>query len=216
MNNRAVIISGGTLELQVVKEQLQDNDYIIGVDKGVEFLHQHQINMDAIVGDFDSVSIEIIEKYKEENKIPIQEFNPVKDASDTEMAVRFAMELGYKELVILGATGSRLDHVWANIQVLSIPYKENVKAYIVDATNKISLLEKDEVIRKEEMYGEYFSVFSLGSQVENLTISGAKYPLENHCLLPYDSLSVSNEVVEDILKITYKSGILIFMESKEA
>lgn len=216
MNKRVIIVSGGTLDIEVVREQMRTDDFIIGVDRGVEFLEQNDIRPNYVVGDFDSVSEEVIRKYRNQRKIPVREYNPVKDASDTEIAVRLAMELGFQELIILGATGSRLDHMWANVQVLAIPFEKGIKASIIDGVNRIRLIESNILMKKEEAFGQYFSVFSLGGMVEGLSISGSKYPLNNHELLPYDSLSVSNEFKDDILKITYKSGILIFMESKES
>ncbi|MFI3207793.1 MAG: thiamine diphosphokinase [Eubacteriales bacterium] len=216
MNKRVIIVSGGTLDIEVVREQMRTDDFIIGVDRGVEFLEQNDIKPNYVVGDFDSVSEEVIRKYRNQRKIPVREYNPVKDASDTEIAVRLAMELGFQELIILGATGSRLDHMWANVQVLAIPFEKGIKASIIDGVNRIRLIESNILMKKEEAFGQYFSVFSLGGMVEGLSISGSKYPLNNHELLPYDSLSVSNEFKDDILKITYKSGILIFMESKES
>ena len=62
-----------------------------------------------IVGDFDSVDQTIATYYRDETDVPIREFNPVKDASDTEIAIRLAMTLGCKEMIILGATGGRID-----------------------------------------------------------------------------------------------------------
>ena len=40
----------------------EENQYVIGVDKGMEFLYSHQILPNYIVGDFDSVKkrLEII------------------------------------------------------------------------------------------------------------------------------------------------------------
>ena len=57
MSKRIVIVSGGKLEETVCLPILegQEEGYIIGVDRGVEFLYRHQIMPDYIVGDFDSV-----------------------------------------------------------------------------------------------------------------------------------------------------------------
>ena len=74
---------------------------MIGVDKGMEFLYSHQILPNYIVGDFDSVKKEIGDYYRNETDVPIREFNPVKDASDTEIAIRLAMTLGAGEILIL-------------------------------------------------------------------------------------------------------------------
>ena len=57
MNKKIVIISGGELEEEFVLSILEkeENQYVIGVDKGMEFLYSHQILPNYIVGDFDSV-----------------------------------------------------------------------------------------------------------------------------------------------------------------
>ncbi len=215
MTKRAVIISGGTIDKQVVLEQLESEDFIIGVDKGIEFLDANGMEPDYLVGDFDSIDLSVLHKYKRESKIPIREFNPVKDASDTEIAVRLAMELGFEELILFGATGTRIDHVWANIQVLKIPFEKNIEAQIIDGVNRIRLARSGMKLVKSRAYGTYFSVFSLGGAVTGLTIEGAKYPLKNHTLQPFDSLSVSNKFAEEEVTIEYQSGTLILMESRE-
>lgn len=217
MNKLAVIISGGFLEEACALEFLKNKkaDTIIGVDRGLEFLYQHKIIPTHIVGDFDSIDSKVISYYKNETQIPIREFNPVKDASDTEIAIRLAIELGMKELWILGGTGTRLDHVMANIQSLKIAQNADVKAYIVDSYNRISLLEQSITLLKENAYGKYFSLFPLGGSIEGLSIIGAKYPLQNHTLEPYDSLCVSNQFAEAEVKIEFQNGTIILMETRD-
>ena len=116
MSKCAIIVSGGTLDEALAFETLREYEEpcVIGVDRGVEFLYHHKIRPNYIVGDFDSLPEEIVTYYKERNDVPIREFNPVKDATDTEIAVRLGMTLGCSKLIILGATGGRLDHFWAN------------------------------------------------------------------------------------------------------
>ena len=134
MSKRIIIISGGELNEEFVLSILEkeENQYVIGVDRGMEFLCRHQILPNYIVGDFDSVKKEIGDYYRNETNVPIREFNPVKDASDTEIAIRLAMTLGAKEILILGATGGRIDHLWANVQSLAIPFKAGIDAVIMD------------------------------------------------------------------------------------
>ena len=161
MNRRAVIVSGGRLEPEVVFREIKIGGYIIGADGGVNFLRKYNIEPDYIVGDFDSIDESVIAHYKKEHKVSIREFNPVKDASDTEIAVRLALELGYKEITVLGATGTRMDHIFANIQVLSIAFESGARAEIVDVYNRIALIGKDTILTKSTSYGQYFSLFSL-------------------------------------------------------
>lgn len=216
MNKKAVIVSGGSIDqsfgLQLLSE-IQP-EYIIAVDSGLKFLYENQVLPTHIVGDFDSVNPTVIAYYKEKADIPIREFNPVKDASDTEIGLRYALELDAEELWLLGATGTRLDHVMANIQILKIAHDAGVKAYIVDNHNKISLNEKEIFLKKQKSFGKYFSIFPFGGIVQSVTITGAKYPLEDYRLCPYDSRCVSNEIVDDV-KIIFPEGIIILMETND-
>ena len=201
MSKRIIIISGGELNEEFVLSILEkeENQYVIGVDRGMEFLCRHQILPNYIVGDFDSVKKEIGDYYRNETNVPIREFNPVKDASDTEIAIRLAMTLGAKE-----------------IQSLAIPFKAGIDAVIMDMQNKIRLIGGGEThLKKGETYGPYFSVFPLGEEVYGFSIKGAKYPLDNHTLIPYDSLCVSNQFQEDEVTISFMKGIVILMETKD-
>lgn len=212
-----VIISGGTVEepfaLNILEKE--PSAFLIAVDRGLEFFYRHQIRPDYIVGDFDSIAPEIIAYYKAQKEIPIREFNPVKDASDTEIAVRYGTERGCSRMKILGGTGTRLDHVLANIQVLSIPARAGIPAEMMDAHNRIRIVEKEVRLKKTEAYGEYFSLFPLGGKIRHLYIRGAKYPLTDHTLVPYDSLCVSNQIEGEEAVITFGEGMVILIEARE-
>ncbi len=217
MSKCAIIVSGGTLDEALAFETLREYEEpcVIGVDRGVEFLYHHKIRPNYIVGDFDSLPEEIVTYYKERNDVPIREFNPVKDASDTEIAGRYAVERGYGNITILGGTGTRLDHVMANIQVLSIPARAGIPAEIIDGHNRIRVVEREVRLKKSETYGEYFSLFPLGGEVRHLYIRGAKYPLTDHTLVPYDSLCVSNQIDGEEAVIAFGEGMVILMETRE-
>ena len=221
MKSRAIIISGGMLEKEFVLQEWKqhqesgDNCFLIGVDSGNRFLYEQQITPDYIVGDFDSLPEEIVRYYKEETNIPIREFDPVKDSTDTEIAVRLALEKGCDSLFLYGATGTRLDHVLGNIQVLSIPHRAGVPAEIRDSHNRIRMIEKEISFEKKEMFGPYFSVFPLDGIVEHFFIEGAKYPLFDHTLVPYDSLCVSNQAKEEKVTIKFPKGLVVLIETRD-
>ena len=217
MSKRTVIVSGGMLEEDFVLPILQseETEFIIGVDKGLEFLYKHEIKPDYIVGDFDSVPRELVDYYREELNVPVREFNPVKDASDTEIALRLCLGLNRKSIWILGGTGNRIDHLWANVQCLQIALDAGADARIMDSHNRIRLIDRDITLKKSEAFGPYFSLFPLEMPVDELSIRGAKYPLKNHFLKPSDSLCVSNEFEEDEVTISFVYGRVILMETKD-
>lgn len=212
-----MIISGGTIEDSFALEQLKtvNPDIVVGVDKGADFLYRHQIIPHAIIGDFDSVDPSVVAFYREQPGVGIREFQPEKDESDTEIAVRMAIKHDLDRLWILGATGTRLDHVMGNLQMLKLALDAGVRAYIVDSHNKIYLAEKQVSIQKSAQFGKYFSLFAFGGDVEGLCIEGAKYPLQDYYLSSDSSRCVSNEVEAEEVVIRWESGTLLIMETRD-
>ena len=212
-----MIVSGGSINDTFAMQMIENikPDCVIGVDSGLNFLYRNQVVPTHIVGDFDSVSPEVIAHYKSKADVPIREFNPVKDATDTEIAVRLAAELGVKDLWLLGATGTRQDHVMANIQILKIAYDYGIRAYILDECNRISLWENKIHLRRENCFGKYFSLFPFGGAVEDVSIEGAKYPLKHYRMSPFESRCVSNEYKDDEVVITFLQGMIILMETRD-
>lgn len=217
MSKTGIIVSGGSIQDEFALGLIEkvQADCIIGVDSGLSFLYRNQVVPTHIVGDFDSVEPDVIAYYKTKTNIPIQEFNPVKDATDTEIALRLALGLGVEKLWILGATGTRLDHVMANIQILKIALDAGVEAYIVDECNRISLWEKEICLKKSDEFGRYFSLFPFGGVVEDVSIEGAKYSLSHYRVSPDESRCVSNEMQDEEVKITFPEGILVLMETRD-
>lgn len=217
MKKQTVIVSGGMLEESFVLPVLKsrDTDCVIAADRGLEFLYEHRIRPDHIVGDFDSLPPEILAFYREQTDIPIRTYDPVKDYTDTEIALRLALKLGKKDLILLGATGDRVDHVWGNVQTLKIALDAGASAQILDPHNRIRLTDRSMTLKRAEAFGKYFSLFPLGKEIEDLSISGAKYPLSRHCLKPYDSLSVSNQIEGEEVVIEFSEGILVLIETRD-
>lgn len=116
---KTVIISGGRIERDFALSFLKNEifDQIIAVDNGLKFLQENQIRPTWIVGDFDTAAPELVEYYQRQTDIPIRRFNPVKDSTDSQVAIELALELGSSEITILGGTGTRLDHVLGNTRV---------------------------------------------------------------------------------------------------
>jgi thiamine pyrophosphokinase len=218
---RVLIITGGKISIEFAKEYLsnQQFDTIIAVDSGMVAAKELDLQVHYIVGDFDSVPKEVLEYYRnivsKSDSIILKEYNPIKDSTDTHIAIELAMELKPDEIILLGATGSRIDHMLANIHLLYIPLRKKIKAFIIDEHNKIYLLNQDIALNKKELYGSYLSLQPFTEVVSNVTLTGFKYPLDKKDLYIGDSLGVSNEVTEEQANILLQKGILIVIESKD-
>ena len=188
---------------------------IIVCDRGLEALYQLKIIPNHVVGDFDSVSSEVLEFYKKQTQIIFHTYNAEKDNTDTDIALKLATRLKSSKITILGALGKRMDHAIANIHILKDALEAKIPCQILDEHNRIYLINKETTLEKEKVYGKYVSLIPLTSTVEGLTLTGFKYPL-NHYTLPIGtSLGISNEMIEDIAHIKMDKGILIVIESRD-
>lgn len=212
---KTLIVTGGKINKNFLKKYLKSNKYdiIIAVDKGMEILHILDIKPNYIVGDFDSIDNNVLRKYEKSNII-IKKLIPEKDLTDTESALKLAIELKSTDITIIGATGTRLDHVLANIHILKIPLEKNIKTKIIDENNEIELINKSTIIEKKDEF-KYISLIPLTTEVTGVTIKGMKYTLQDYTLTIGNSLGVSNEQLEQIAEISLKKGILIIIKSRD-
>lgn len=211
------IVSGGALEDVLVRSLLKEQHpkVTIAVDAGMDFFYRNDMIPDIIIGDFDSAGSPAIAHFKGQPGVEIKTLNPVKDDTDTEAAVRLAISGGAQRITLVGATGSRLDHVLANIELLGIGMNAGVPMELVDGHNRIRMLKESLKLRREEQYGRFVSLLPYSETVEHLTLRGFKYPLTDHCLKSFCSLGVSNEIVEEEGVITFDGGILLLIESRD-
>ena len=108
------------------------------------------------------------------------------------------------------------DHVLANLGLLSMGKEQGVRIAIADQWNYITLAESGTILHREEQFGKYVSFFSVGGDVAGLSLKGFKYPLNRYHLTVADSgLTVSNEITEETAEITYDSGQLLMIMSRD-
>ena len=88
----------------------------------------------------------------------------------------------------------------------------DIPAYIVDKNNRICLVDGEKVLKKKEQYGKYVSILPLTTTVEEITLTGFKYPLHKAVLYSDNTLGISNEIVEDEARIEFEEGIAIVIK----
>lgn len=213
-----VLICGGEIndEFSLVCLKQIKPDCIIGVDKGLEFCYRNHVIPDWILGDFDSISKEVIDWYRKQQEIPIRQYKPEKDDTDTRLGMELALKLGSDKIFLLGATGGRLDHYMGNLQSLLITAMEEKEGWILDEQNAITVRKAGKIcIHKEEQFGKYVSFFSMGDEVTGLSLTGFQYPLDGYTLKNSDGIAVSNQLLDDCGIIEFETGYLMMVLSKD-
>ncbi len=211
----ALLICGGTLSASFLKEMSEQyrDAVVYAVDGGLTVAEEAGVVPDYLIGDFDTADESLVAKY-EERCITIRH-QPEKDATDTELAIDVALEQGAETILLLGATGTRMDHTMANIHMLYHVLLRGKQAFIVNENNRISLHEKSFIKKRDELFGTYLSFLPFFGETTGVTLKGVKYPLDGKTLMAGTSLGISNEVTEDTVEVSFVSGYLLMIEARD-
>lgn len=209
----ALIIGNGN---DVEKSLIEDIniEYVICADGGLEKAEKLNLKPNLILGDFDSVSYNVLEKYKKLN-IETITFPIEKDYTDMELAIEYACNKGFKDVVLIGASGTRLDHTIANILLLEKYSLLEINIEIIDNNNYISIISNNAHIKIHNKKGYFVSLVPVTETIEGLTLEGFKYPLNNVNVKRGSTLCISNEIIEDIGVVKLIKGSAFVFISKD-
>ena len=183
---------------------LCDGDVIIAADGGYDSLLSRGYVPSVLIGDFDSIESDLPEG--------IRTVRHPKEKDETDMFLAYAegVKLGYTEFVMLGATGGRLDHTYANISLL-LYAKENGHNVTIMDERGIILCLKNEAISLDGSKGATLSVFAIGGEARGVSIKGAKYEADSVTLSPSFPLGVSNEFGDGPARISVEDGAVLII-----
>ncbi len=210
---KAYIFIGGELGQNAIPKSIAEDALVICADSGYDNAKRYGL-IDAVsfmVGDFDSTRERSFPSHIKLIRVPSE-----KDESDTELAVRLAVEQGAEEIEFLGGLSGRLDHTLANLCLIKNLYKKGVRASICDGNNRVRYIERSSLLVFKSEY-KYFSLIPADTTVTGVTVDGAKYPLK-HAKISADSpsLCISNEVEGNVAMVSCVRGGLFVIESKNA
>ncbi|WP_165442905.1 thiamine diphosphokinase [Senegalia massiliensis] len=201
---RILVIGGGKfIKEDIAKSIINECDIIIAADGAGKYLYDLDVMPDMLVGDFDTLEKNILDFYKRK-KVNICEFSPIKDKSDLELSIDLAMENNPKEIIIIGALGTRMDHSLSNIMLLFHILDKNINVKLIDNNNEIIPI-KDEIIIDSGKY-EYVSLLPIFDDLEGVELKGFEYESDNLYIKKSSTLGISNEIKKDKASIKIKSG----------
>ncbi|MBN2863151.1 MAG: thiamine diphosphokinase [Bacteroidales bacterium] len=158
---------------------------------------------DAIVGDLDSVSDEVTEKYSD-RLFPDQE----QETNDLTKAVNWCIKRDYRDIVILGATGKREDHTIGNISLLT-EYAREADVMMVTDTGIIRPFLNScsfSTIPRQQI-----SVFSANPEIE-ISSQGLLYPLDRKKLKNWWEATLNEATGENVELFFERGAVLVFIK----
>lgn len=207
----AIICNGNITDYDYCLNIIKSVDYIICADGGTRHAYKMGLHPDLILGDFDSSDNEYLEHYKNLG-IKMERYPKDKDKTDSHLCILKALDFSH-EIILIGATGSRLDHTMANISLLKLGLDKGVDIYIADSQNEIYLINKSITIKGKP--GEIFSLLPISQSVEGICVYGAKYELNEAVMEIGDPYGTSNLFKQENVNIKIRSGYLLVIKSKD-
>ena len=186
---------------------IQENDFILAADGGLNHLKRLGITPNEILGDFDSLGYAPIGA----NVFPVE-----KDDTDAMLAARRGLELGFREFLFYGSLdGPRLDHTIANFQTLQFLADNGATGYLIGNTYLATVITNETLIFPAGAEG-ILSLFCLGPDANGVTIEGLHYPLQNGTLTSGFPLGVSNHFTGRQARITVSQGSLLCLWDRKS
>lgn len=206
----ALFVNGEFEKNDRIMRQISQSDLLIAVDGGLQHVMNSGLTPHIIIGDLDSIDLSDLE-YFEHNSVDIIKFPIHKDETDLELAVDHVMNLGFDEILILGATGGRIDHFLVNFLFFSNPKYQNIDIKILTNKSEVLYCKSRQVI--EGAVGDMVSLIPISEVVSGVQTTGLMYPLNREDLLRWKSRGISNQMTDPIAKIEFGSGELLCVHS---
>lgn len=210
---RALVVSNGQInDLELLKSISQNVDFIISADGGTNYILKSGLFPDLVVGDLDSIDKDVLKKIKEKN-IQILKYSSHKDYTDTELALKYLIDKGFKEIDLMGVIGSRVDHTLVNIYLLDKLLKAGIKGRIINEKNTIYILDSELMLENGE--GIFVSVIPITSNGAIVTLRGFEYETDRVNFNFASTLGISNRIVCRRGYIKVEDGICLVIKSKD-
>jgi thiamine pyrophosphokinase len=191
-------------------------DLVVAADGGAVKAVALGLRPDVVVGDGDSLMPMAIAGLRADGVEVI--VHPVdKDESDTELAMRLALERGASSVVLVGAFGGRrLEHSVANLLLLTLPELEGVDAVLVDGPSTVRVITPGggQVAIAGEI-GDFVSLLALSERVEGVMTHGLRFPLSDETLIQGPTRGLSNELAAVEATVSTRAGRLAVIHTSQ-
>jgi len=207
---KACVFCNGQLENFVIAKQIvSDCELLIAADGGAKYFLDMGLTPQVIIGDMDSIDSDV---WKSKSDIEHIRYPVDKDKSDAELAVEYALEHGCGQVILIAATGGRLDHILGNIALVA-SYPGQVA--ILDSISTLVAVDKSKKCMLHGKIGSIVSLMPCSINPLKVKTNGLKYPLQDECLISATH-GLSNELSQTEACICVSDGILlVYIENQD-
>ena len=199
MTNILVSLSGNCS----TNQNLIDKDFtqIIGVDNGAMHLFNRSLTPTTVLGDLDSIESSLLKKIKIMD-IDLINYETDKDKTDFELSLNNIDNPNEKNIYLIGGEGGEIDHLFSIFSlIINYEFAENLTWFYKDKT----IIFKTNVSIKMEL-GSNFSIIPI-TQLESLTIIGAKWDVNKIDVKPGSTKTLRNISISDEVTINCEDGL---------
>ncbi|MBI3750372.1 MAG: thiamine diphosphokinase [Chloroflexi bacterium] len=214
---RALVLADGTAPTRAALDAAWPGwsdgiQLVVAADGGARLGPALGLRIDRWVGDGDSLGEAALAELRATG-IPVERASADKDESDTELAVRAALDAGASDVTILGALGGqRFDHALANVALLALPAQAGCAACLLGPEARVRLLAGPGELDLGGRVGDLVSLLPLGEDVEGVVTEGLRYPLHDEPLRAGPARGLSNVRAATQARVAIGSGRLVVVE----
>lgn len=188
--------------------EIRKGALLIAADGGTQHCQELGLRPDVVIGDMDSISSDLRESLDKQGTRFIVHPRD-KDETDLELALKYAIDQGSRQILLLGFLGGRLDQTLANMLLLTRPDWHGARLSAADGPDFAILLRSGESFSAEAQPGDTLSLIALTPEVSGVTTRGLKWSLEKATLKFGSTLGVSNEANGDTIHVSIDDGQLL-------
>lgn len=205
-----IFANGDIPDLERLRVLIRPEDRLIAADGGYHHMQKLNLKPEAVIGDLDSLLPADIDQLRQMG-VPLERYPVDKDETDLELAIDWALKVGFEGLFIAGALGGRLDQTLGNLSLLSRPGLDGKDVRLEDGTEQVFLIQRETVISGQA--GDTVSLIPVGEAVEGVVTAGLKYPLGRNgvgeTLFANRTRGISNVLLAERAEVRFTKGKLI-------
>jgi thiamine pyrophosphokinase len=187
-------------------------DTVIAADGGALALERWGVVPHVVVGDLDSLGRDRAEALGKRGAKVIP-YPVAKDQSDLELALRYALESGAPDIVLLGIFGGeRIDHGIANALLLADPAYRGLGVRAVQGLTQVRAVHGGDSVALAGPVGALVTLLPLRGDAKGVRTAGLRYPLAGDTLHFGRSRGLSNVVTALPSSVSLEHGVLLVIE----